>query len=438
MENLNIDEMSLEELNALLKAVEAKIAKMEGGETEQNGDCEDDKEQREGEAAEGEEEVTVDQELVDKLPDAIEALEEIVDQVGERKKTILGKAEKRNKLIEKIAAGKVGTEVRKHPGVTEKEEKPMTELEVRKSPEYAKAFLRGMKINDYAECRALLSTNGTSETLSLTGYVPVPEFLETEIKTAWEDAKLLSLVKHTTFKGNVKVGFELSATGAKVHAEGDSAPDEEVITLGVVEIKAESLKKWITVSDEALEGTTVDTMGYLYKEIAQKIAELAEELIVGMIGSAPTTSTSSAVSVQELVITEAKADTIVKAVSLLNAQAKDLNIVMHRQTYPAFVAVAMSANYGIDVWDGLKDKIIFSNALEPIGTAEEDDLLMIVGDFGFGAQANFPNGNDLQIKVDNLSLAEKDLVKLVGRQYVGLGLVAENAFVRVVMGDTTP
>ena len=85
MENLNIDEMSLEELNALLKAVEAKIAKMEGGETEQNGDCEDDKEQREGEAAEGEEEVTVDQELVDKLPDAIEALEEIVDQVGERK-----------------------------------------------------------------------------------------------------------------------------------------------------------------------------------------------------------------------------------------------------------------------------------------------------------------------------------------------------------------
>lgn len=438
MENFNIEEMSLEELNALLAAVEAKIAQMEGGETEQNGDCDDDKEQREGEAAEGEEEVAVDQELLEKLPEAIEALEEIVDQVGERKKAILNKAEKRKSLIEKIAAGKVGTEVRKHPGGTEKEEKPMNEMEIRKSPEYAAAFLRGMKANDYAECRALLSTNGTNGTLSLTGYVPVPEFLETEIKTAWEEAKLLQLVKHTTFKGNVKVGFELSASGASVHLEGDDAPDEEVITLGVVEIKADNIKKWITVSDEALEGTTVDTLGYLYKEIAQKIAEKAEELLLGLIENAPTTSTSSAVAVKEMTITEAAADTIVNAVSLLSAQAKDLNIVMNRQTYAAFVAVALEANYGIDIWDGLKDRIVFSNKLTAIGDAEEDDMLMVIGDFGYGAQANFPNGNDLQIKVDDLSLAEKDLVKLVGRQYVGLGLVAENCFVRVLMGDTTP
>lgn len=430
--DLKIDEMSLEELNALMAAVEAKIKELEGGETEQPED------EADAETREGEEGTEADKELLEKLPEALEELEKIIDQVGERKKDILGKAEKRKALIEKIAAGKTGTEVRKHPGVTKEEEKPMTELEIRKDPKYAAAFLRGMKINDYAECRALLSTNGTNPTAELTGYVPVPESLETEIKTAWEECKLLSLVKHTTFKGNVKVGFELSATGAHVHAEGTAAPDEEVVTLGVVEIKAESLKKWITVSDEALEGTTVDTLGYLYKEIAQKIAELAEEIIVGLIEDAPTTSTSSAVAVKEMVITEAGADTIVNAVSLLSAQAKNLNIVMNRQTYAAFVGVALEANYGIDVWDGLKEKIVFSNALTAIGDAEEDDMLMIIGDFGYGAQANFPNGNDLQIKVDNLSLAEKDLVKLVGRQYVGLGLVAPNCFVRVIMGDTTP
>jgi hypothetical protein len=33
--------------------------------------------------------------------------------------------------------------------------------------------------------------------------------------------------------------------------------------------------------------------------------------------------------------------------------------------------------------------------------------------------------------VDELSLAEKDLVKIVGRQYVGMGVVAPKAFVKI-------
>ena len=33
---------------------------------------------------------------------------------------------------------------------------------------------------------------------------------------------------------------------------------------------------------------------------------------------------------------------------------------------------------------------------------------------------------------DDLSLSEKDLVKIVGREYVGLGVVAPKAFVRIM------
>lgn len=149
-----------------------------------------------------------------------------------------------------------------------REEKKMDLAEIRKSEEYAKAYATyvrgGMK--DDAECRALLSTNAPTG-----GYVPVPTYLENEIKTAWEENQLMNLVKHSNFKGNVRIGFEVSATGATVHVEGSEAPTEEVVTLGTVELKAEMVKKWITVSDEAIKGTTVDTMGYLFKEIAHKM-----------------------------------------------------------------------------------------------------------------------------------------------------------------------
>ena len=57
---------------------------------------------------------------------------------------------------------------------------------------------------------------------------------------------------------------------------------------------------------------------------------------------------------------------------------------------------------------------------------------MIVGDYGRGAQANYPNGSDMNIKFDDMSLAEKDLVKVVGRRYVSLGCVRDKAFVNVV------
>lgn len=349
----------------------------------------------------------------------LEALKAEVDAIEARRAELTAIAEKRNALAAQIASGQAQATVAK---TFEQEERTMGLKEIRASQEYAQAFLNMIKNNDDTEVRALLSDNVTG------GQIPVPTMLETEIKNAWEEHQLMGLVKHSYFKGNVKVGFELSATGAVVHVEGTAAPDEEVLTLGTVELKAENVKKWITVSDEAIEGTTVDTVGYLYKELAQRIVEKAEEILVGKITSAPAASTATACGVRVFSGNPAL-DTIVKAVATLSAQAKDLHIVMNRQTKAEFVSLQLSANYAVDVFDGLKDRIVFSDKLPAFSAASVDDVYMIIGDFGYGAQANFPNGDNVTIKIDDLSLAEKDLVKIVGKEYVGLGVVAPYAFV---------
>lgn len=352
----------------------------------------------------------------------IETLSAEVDLIEKRKAELKAAAneaaEKRAMIAEKLEADVIETR--------KEEETKMTNMEMRNTPEYGKAFVKGLLADDFTEARALLTENVTG------GTVPVPEILETEIKNAWEDAQFLQFAKRTSYKGNVKVGFEVSATGAAVHVEGANAPTEETLVWGTVELKAESIKKWITVSDEALEGTTIDTLGEIYKEVAQRIVEKAEEIAIGKVIAAPaTTSAANGPGVPVLEVTAIAADTIVNAVALLSGKAKDLRIIMNRQTKAAFEAVALGLSYGADIYDGLKDRIIYTDALDAFSAADPDDTFVIIGDIGYGFQANFPAGNDVKIKVDDLSLAEKDLVKIVGRQYVGMGVVAPKAFVKI-------
>lgn len=352
----------------------------------------------------------------------IEALSAEVDAIEQRQMELKTAAKEAAEKRAAVAADQMAEVIEER----KEEDIKMTDMEMRNTPEYGKAFVKGLLADDFTEARALLTENVNG------GSVPVPEILENEIKNAWEEAQFLQFAKRTTYKGNVKVGFEVSATGASVHVEGANAPDEETLVWGTVELKAESIKKWITVSDEALEGTTIDTLGEIYKEVAQRIVEKADEIAIGKVIAAPaTTSAANGPGVPVSEVSAIAADTIVNAVALLSGKAKDLRIVMNRQTKAAFEAVALGLSYGADIYDGLKDRIIFSDALKSFSAASAGDTFVIIGDIGYGFQANFPAGNDVKIKVDDLSLAEKDLVKIVGRQYVGMGVVAPKAFVKI-------
>lgn len=348
-----------------------------------------------------------------------EELRTIKEEVESREAAEAKKAELRKMVAEGLVPET--KEIEKH----EEERKVPNLKEIRSSQEYAAAYLNMIKNNDDAECRALLTADATAAT----GYVPVPTMLEDEIRTAWEQHTIMGLVKKSNFKGHVKIGFELTASGAAVHLEGDSAPNEETVTLGTVEIKNEMIKKWISVSDEALEGTTVDTMGYIFKEIAHKITEKAEEILIGKITAAGTAATTNAVGVPKLQDDPA-ADTVCQALALLCGQAGNIHIAMNRGTYPAFRAIELGANYGIDVFEGLKDRIVYTDKLPAYSAATTGVTYMIVGDFG-GAQANFPNGDSMQMLTDPYTDATKDLVRVIGREYVGMAVVADKHFVNV-------
>lgn len=309
-----------------------------------------------------------------------------------------------------------------------KEETKVENIEIRNTPEYINAYANYIKTGKDTECRALLSTNGTDASASLTGYVPVPEMIESRVNTAWEKSNVMSLVRKTYIKGNVKVGFELSATGAVVHKEGTDAPDEEVITLGIVSLIPESIKKWITISDEALDLSGAEFLNYIYDELTYRIAHKAEEELIDIIAALPDTATSTSVSAAT--IESAPSLTLISE-AMAEVVGSNLTIVMNRGTYQYFRKAQVEGNFAADPFEGLP--VVYTDALPSYTAANDGDVYMIVGDFYEGAQANFPNGSEISIKVDNLSLAEKDLVKFVGREFVAVNAVADKRFTLVAV-----
>lgn len=347
----------------------------------------------------------------------LEALSAELTSIEERKKAL---AEERKNDIQNVV-DEIGTTETK---IEFQEERKMTDImEIRKSQAYVDAFAEYIKTNDDTECRALLTELAPSN-----GQVPVPVIVDEEIKTAWSKSKLLDLVKKTYIKGILKVGFELSATGAVVHVEGSEAPAEETLTLGIVELKPESIKKWITISDEVIGLKGEAFVRYIYAELTYQISKAAESALIAMIEAAPAASTATKVGVP-VVPSAADMATVAKAISALSDKAENPVIVMNKASYATFKALQLAGNFAADPFEGLT--VIYNNDIKSVDAAGSGDTYMIVGDFGIGAQANFPEGEEIRIKFDDLSLAEKDLVKIVGREYVGLGLVAPNAIVKV-------
>ena len=210
-----IGNMTEEELNALLAAIQAKLDGMaEGGEA---------REGEEGEKAELPE--GVDQEVVDQLSDDIEDLEKLVDKITERKASLKDKAEKRSKLIRKLASGEAGRVVRTFEG---SEEKKMTYgIETK---EYRNAFLKNLQGKPLT----------AEERAAVTASAAIPQETMNKI---WGKAKLFPLydavdVMHVP--GTVILPVEGTVNAANVVAMGNAATDSadtiSPVSLGVYKI----------------------------------------------------------------------------------------------------------------------------------------------------------------------------------------------------------
>lgn len=301
-------------------------------------------------------------------------------------------------------------------------EEKMTMTEVRNSKEYIDGYANYIKTGDDSECRALLSENGG-------GAVPVPEMVYDIVKNAWEKEGIMSLVKKSYLKGNLKVGFELSAGAATVHTEGQ-AVNEESLTLGICELTPVAIKKWVSISDEALDLTGETFLRYIYDEVAYQIAKKAADEIVAKIEACGTVATTNAVGVPKVTAATVGIGTVAQAMAQLSDQAANPVVMMNKQTWGAFKAAQAAASYAYDPFEGLP--VVFNNTIKAFSAASTGDTYAIVGDLGEGALANFPNGGDIKFKFDDLSLATSDLVRVIGRQHVGLGIIGPNAFVKVV------
>lgn len=348
-----------------------------------------------------------------------------VDAIEARMAEMRADATARNEIRNKIANGTMPAKP------LEGENRNMENVITRNSEEYQRAFLKAFRTNDLRECRSLLSTNANN------GTIEVPEVLVTEIKNAWENHTMISNANVTSQKGNVVCPFEYAASAAAGHTEGAAAADEGTISIGYVTIKAENIMKWITVSVEAIEDSTINTLQEIYRSLANKIVEGVESKAVGVIDALPATSDATHPCVGKLNVATITESTISDVTSLLSAQAKNVHLIMNRRTRAAFKAVQKSAKYNVDVFDGLDDKIIFTDALpafQDITAASEGQTpktYLIAGDLSL-LRVNRPNGEEIKTVLDEITLANQGMDKVTGRSFVGVGVEAPKAFAKLV------
>jgi len=219
----DLEKMTEDELNALLAAVQAKLEEMAGGEGAVNNKREGENGEEEGAENPGTDDETA--ELVAQLSDDVDELEKLVDKITERKSAIRGNAEKREKLLKRIAAGESGKVIRNFK--PEEEEKKMFGVD---SKEYRNAYLKNLQGKPLT----------AEERAAVTATAAIPQETMNKI---WGKAKLyplLDAVDVMHVPGTVILPVEGTVNPAAVVAMGtaanDSADTISPVSLGVYKI----------------------------------------------------------------------------------------------------------------------------------------------------------------------------------------------------------
>jgi len=366
------------------------------------------------------------------LRESVEAPEADLDAIESEGRAINEELENRKQaeaqkveIRELIAAGE-GEVVENIIPVVEERKLPTME-EIRNSREYIDAYAEYLKSGDDTEVRNMLTTENTANG---THSIPVPEFVYEITKTAWEREGIISRVRKSYLKGVIKVGFEISATGAVIHTEGGEAVSAEDLVIGTVEMIPQSIKKFVQISDEALDLRGEAFLRYLYDELTYRIAKKAADELIAKIKACGTQSVTTCPGVPKITEATIGVGTVAKAMAELSDEAANPVIMMNKKTWGALKAAQAAASYGYDPFEGLP--VLFNNTIAAYSAATTGVCYMIVGDLDQGALINYPNGDGIEFKFDNLSLKKQDLVEVLGRQYAAIGVVAPDAFVQVV------
>lgn len=335
--------------------------------------------------------------------ESLEELKAELDVIEERKETIRAEAEEKRAEMQEVidGAGEVIEEAQ--------EDRKMSDKEIRSSKEYLNAWVELQKGKmDKNEFRALFTTNadlGSDET----GTIAVPTYVEDRIHTAWEKNDIMAAIRKTFFRGNLKVGYEASADGAVIHEEGAEAISEENLVIGFIELIPKTIKKLVRYSTEVMDMKGQSWIDYIFDEMEYQIVKkAADEAVAAMEAS----SLSYGYSAAGASLTTAD---IIGAEGYLGGEAANPVLITTRSNAAALKAAALSASYGYDPFDGLP--VMFTEF------AAGSDALGIVADLS-GVQANFPDGDQPKFVFDEYTEAAADIVRVIGRLYVGIDVVA--------------
>lgn len=325
----------------------------------------------------------------------LDALENEIRSINAELENRKAAEEKRAEIRSAVAAGK-GTVIEKV-----KEEVKTMDNEQRKT-EMIDALAEYIKGRATAEQRAmLLSTNVNN------GVVKVSDIVDDFIWTDWDNSPILSRIRKVYVQGNYSVGYEASATGAVKHTEGAAAPTEETLTLAYISFVAQYYKKWIRVSDTVLALKGRAFMDYLMDEFGHQLAIALENAVVAEIAA----STLSAKVTNNIDNTA-----VMAGFARLSDEATNPVVIVSKATYAAIMNERATTGAKIeDPFNGFE--VLFNNTVTGL----------LVGDLD-GVVANFPEGEDFKFIVDDTSLAEQDLVKIVGKILADIHLVRPNGF----------
>jgi len=306
-------------------------------------------------------------------------------------------AEAQKEEVRKAVADGAGEVMKKF---NNNEERKMDKKEER--AQLMDALAEYIKGNATVEQRALLTTGVSG------GTVKVSNIVDDFIWTDWDKSPILSRIRKVYVKGNYSVGYEASATGAVKHTEGDMEnPAEEVLTLGYINFIEQYYKKWITVSDTVLALKGEAFMDYLMDEFGHQLAIALENAVVAEIAA----STLAAKVTNPIDNTAAMA-----GFAALSDEAVNPVVIISKATYAAIMNERATTGGKIeDPFNGME--VLFNRNVTG----------MLVGDLD-GVVANFPDGEDFKFIIDDKSLAEHDMVKIVGKILGDIHLVRPNGF----------
>lgn len=353
----------------------------------------------------------------------IETLTSQMDDLEARKQEALDAAKAEAELREAVAEGEIETRT-----ITtfDEEVNPVKTIdEIRASQEYVDAYANWIRTGSDREVRSLLTELAE-------GTVPVPAIVSDFINNAWEKLVISARASEMFVPGIVRVPYEVSATDAGVHTEGGEALSPEDLVLGTVDLTPTTIKKWIKVSDEALAMSSADLLQYVIDEITYKIFQFLDGASVGAIGSSSLTAA---------VEKDFGFDSIFAGLAELADGAVNPVVILNKAVFfNGFLALKDEADrpiYNVVTENGKPSyylngvEVLFSSAMGT-DTTTPGEVYAIVGDLS-GLTINYVDGRDVKIITDPYSLAELDLVKIVGSIKVGIGVTKPGYFAAIAV-----